>query len=393
MAIGKTNAQDKSTNYWQVQKIEAAEYHFKKNDSGSWVNTNTIINNKAAVCKVLFRMAQTDSITFTINQDSESSYDYGIIGALDTELTLTNTIDSAILKSFKSVSGEQDFTTNIPKGEHFVYIKYGKDGSVSNGTDTFQFTITSGATEIESGADVRGVTATAADVLQSKFFVNSSGELKQGLMLSYTPSSITILNPDSSSFTLPGNTHIASTLTISAPSFTPSTPVTPTTTEQTINYEYYGFQQPYFLNSVKVAGDEYLKPEYIKSGVSIFGVDGDYAGNETLRATCTGSQQGNLIFNNASLIEAPTNYVAVCTGTNSGQDGVCGVLKINGSYYWGFYQHSGYAIFGNYWWSAPSGAITETFTSGKLTINLDISSLSLYNVIYIQSGNWICWMW
>lgn len=192
MAIGKTNAQDKSTNYWQVQKIEDASFHFKKNDSGYWVNTNAATGNNnantAAVCKVFFRMAQTDNITFTISQDSESGCDYGIIGALDTELTLTDTVDSTVLKSFKNVSGTQTFTTNIPKGEHFVYIKYRKDNSASNGTDTFQFTITSGATEIESedGVDVSGVTATAADVLDGKYFIDSSGTLQEGNIVNRT---------------------------------------------------------------------------------------------------------------------------------------------------------------------------------------------------------------
>lgn len=313
MAIGKTNAQDKSTNYWQVQKIEEADYHFKKNDSGYWVNTNAATGsnnaNTAAVCKVFFRMAQTDNITFTINQDSESGYDYGIINALDTD-------DDTILKSFQNVSGTQTFTTNVPKGEHFVYIKYRKDNSASSGTDTFQFTISSGAIEIEEEKiDLSGVTATAADVLNPKVFIDVNGDEITGTISTVTQatpsisvSSAGLITASSTQSTgyVEGDTKSATKqLTTKG-----ATTYTPTTSNQTIS------SGTYLTGTQTIKGDSNLEAANIKSGVSIFGVTGTLSSGATVEYKDVTRSAYNII--TISGVEKMPKYIEVfVTGTQT----------------------------------------------------------------------------
>ena len=72
-------------------------------------------------------------------------YDYGILSRIDTTLTLSNAADSTNVQ--QSFSGMQSNSIQIvdygipAAGEHYVYIKYRKDGSAYGGNDSLQFKI------------------------------------------------------------------------------------------------------------------------------------------------------------------------------------------------------------------------------------------------------------
>ena len=78
---------------------------------------------------------------------AESNYDYGVLSNLDTALTLTNSDDTSnnlVYKTFKgsSLSTIQPVVySGIPKGNHFIDIKFRKDSSGNSNNDSFQFQI------------------------------------------------------------------------------------------------------------------------------------------------------------------------------------------------------------------------------------------------------------
>jgi hypothetical protein len=75
---------------------------------------------------------------------AENNCDYGILSNLDTTLTLSSNADyTNVYKSFsgQNSSAVQQVTYSIPSGEHFIYIKYKKDGSQHINNDSFQFKV------------------------------------------------------------------------------------------------------------------------------------------------------------------------------------------------------------------------------------------------------------
>lgn len=75
----------------------------------------------------------------------ESGYDFGIISNINQSLSLTNTEDSQVKKSF---SREHSTTAvkivdfgHLNIGIYFIDVKYIKDGSVDSGNDSLQFKV------------------------------------------------------------------------------------------------------------------------------------------------------------------------------------------------------------------------------------------------------------
>ena len=158
---------------------------------------------------------------------------------------------------------------------------------------------------IETGKDVSGVTATAADVLSPKVFVDSSGNKVTGTIASKTASN---LSANGATVTVPAG-HYATQATKSVATATQATPsisvdsagkitasatqsagyvasgtksatkqlatqaaktITPGTSDQTAIAA-----ETYATGAVTVTGDANLVPENIPLGKSIFGVEGN----------------------------------------------------------------------------------------------------------------------
>lgn len=132
---------------WEVEPVEGATYGFTLNSNGYYESTNNGVNNSYALCKVIFNNPSTESDTVVLDciNYAESSHDYGILSNLDTTLTLSNNADSStnVYKSFsgQSQATSQQVTYDIPSGDHYIYVKYRKDGSVNSNNDSLQFRI------------------------------------------------------------------------------------------------------------------------------------------------------------------------------------------------------------------------------------------------------------
>ena len=118
-------------------------YGFKYNleDGYYWPECKGI-SNGFSIIRVVFENTDDEKEASIIwMQDSESGYDFGIIGLLDTELTRSNSEDSK--RTFTSKSNNQTtpqrVVISIPSGKHFYEVKYRKDGSVNNNWDAFIF--------------------------------------------------------------------------------------------------------------------------------------------------------------------------------------------------------------------------------------------------------------
>ena len=122
-----------------VEPVSGASYGFALNGD-YYENQNKQQDNTAALCKVIINNPLGQNVIFHCNQSSENGYDYGLLSNVGSTLATSNTADSSGVKqSCKNKSG--DFTVNYGAIEGTIYVKYRKDGSVSNGTDTFKFKV------------------------------------------------------------------------------------------------------------------------------------------------------------------------------------------------------------------------------------------------------------
>lgn len=133
---------------FDVVAVPDAKYGFELNSAGYYVSKNYHIQSSAALCKVVFNVSDETQVRLDCINSGESNFDYGIISQIDKTLTTSITDDGGtgttnVLKNFKGASSTnvQTVTLTVPKGEHFIYVKYRKDSSSDNGNDTLQFKV------------------------------------------------------------------------------------------------------------------------------------------------------------------------------------------------------------------------------------------------------------
>lgn len=130
---------------WDVKSVSGAAYGFLLNSEGYYVSQNYHKANSYAICKVFFNLDEEKEVTFNIINYAESSYDFGIFSKIDTDLSLSNAVDSStnVYKSYKGLSSKdvQTLTYTIPAGEHYVTVKFRKDSSGDSYNDTLQFNV------------------------------------------------------------------------------------------------------------------------------------------------------------------------------------------------------------------------------------------------------------
>lgn len=129
---------------WEVVDVEGASYGFALNDAGYYESQNKGVASSCAICKIMFSGNIGKTITLSCINYAEKNYDYGLVSNLDTMLTLTNTADtSGVYKDFKSQhsSSVVAMSVNIPAGEHFICVKFIKDGGGDQNNDSLQFRI------------------------------------------------------------------------------------------------------------------------------------------------------------------------------------------------------------------------------------------------------------
>lgn len=144
MIYNLSRVKKKKLSTWTVEAISGASYGFELNSNNYYESKNKGVDNSYAICRVKLNLSTKAKVIFNCINYAESNYDYGLLGNVDTALTLSTSADSNVAKSFKgsSQSAVQTFVYSIDtEGEHFIDVKFRKDGSVNKNNDTLQFTV------------------------------------------------------------------------------------------------------------------------------------------------------------------------------------------------------------------------------------------------------------
>ena len=181
-----------------VATAAGASYGFNLNTStGYYVSSNSGVSSSAAVCRVSFDLPVRCLVTIQFINSGEATYDFGVFGKVDTTLSTTgwtasqsagDTTTDAGLEQLRCNTSQynstspQTLTYEIPSGQHYIDIKYGKDQSTNSGNDTLQWKIT----DIEPLEANNYYTYTLSNINEAHslififgdvqyYFVNSSG--------------------------------------------------------------------------------------------------------------------------------------------------------------------------------------------------------------------------
>lgn len=161
-----------------VESVSGATYGFELNSDGYYVSQNKGVNNSAAVCRIKFVLTEAKTARIQIYNSGERGYDYGILGNVDQVLTTSNSADSNTRWDAKSAStgiANDVVIYTIPAGEHYVYIKYRKDGSTNSGDDCLKFKINN-ESSITSGNPAAKISYSVFDTISEDhdFYVQLS---------------------------------------------------------------------------------------------------------------------------------------------------------------------------------------------------------------------------
>lgn len=127
---------------YTVNDIAGATYGFVLNSNGYYESTNKGVNSSYSVCRVNFVAPSEKNVDVWVINSGETSFDYGVIGNLDTALTASIDDTSYSWKAGSNNASEiVAVTLTVPAGEHFVDIKYRKDSSQHTDNDGLQFRI------------------------------------------------------------------------------------------------------------------------------------------------------------------------------------------------------------------------------------------------------------
>lgn len=127
---------------YSVTAVSGSSYGFVLNSNGYYESTNKGVDGSYAICKLTFN-AQGKTLYLDCINFAEGSWDFGLIGNVDTTLALSNATDTSVLKSFSGLQSADVVSVQVGAytGEHYLYIKYKKDDSVNSNNDSLQFKV------------------------------------------------------------------------------------------------------------------------------------------------------------------------------------------------------------------------------------------------------------
>ena len=145
-----------TNNYTIDTQVSGASYGFNLNSStGYYVSTNNGVSKSASVARINMDFESDCLVTIQYINYAEEDYDYGMFGNLDTVVATDGLTASSggsspsdslshykIAKCSNSTS-TQTVTYEVPAGEHFIDVKYGKDDASDANNDSLQWKITS----------------------------------------------------------------------------------------------------------------------------------------------------------------------------------------------------------------------------------------------------------
>lgn len=145
------------TNTYEIEtQVTGASYGFNLNNStGYYVSTNNGIAKSASVARINMDFESSCLVTITYINYAEADYDYGMFGKLDTEVATdgltaasggsspSDSTSNYEISKCNNSTNTQTVTYQVPAGEHFIDVKYGKDDASDSGNDSLQWKITS----------------------------------------------------------------------------------------------------------------------------------------------------------------------------------------------------------------------------------------------------------
>ena len=184
------------TNTYTIDtKVSGASYGFNLNNStGYYVSTNNGVSKSASVARINMNFESSCLVTIQYINYAEADYDYGMFGKLDTAVatdglsaasggsTPSDSTSNYLIPKCSNSSSAQTVTYEVPSGEHFIDVKYGKDDASDSGNDSLQWKITS----VEATGGGGSYTYTLTNISQSHslifvfgnvdyYFITSSG--------------------------------------------------------------------------------------------------------------------------------------------------------------------------------------------------------------------------
>jgi len=85
------------------------------------------------------------TITFSVINYAESTYDYGLLSNIDKTLNTNASADTSNVywngKNNNSSSVQTVTYSNVTAGEHYIYVKYFKDSYTDSNNDSLQFKV------------------------------------------------------------------------------------------------------------------------------------------------------------------------------------------------------------------------------------------------------------
>ena len=134
--------QDQAASY-SVATASGASYGFSINNNGYYESTNKGRASSTALSIVTFYVPVSATITFSLINYAESTYDFGLLSDIDDTLSTSASADSDCYWSGKNnnSSSVQTVTYQMSAGTHEIYVKYFKDNYTDSYNDSLQFKV------------------------------------------------------------------------------------------------------------------------------------------------------------------------------------------------------------------------------------------------------------
>ena len=173
--------QTSTDNYDFSNVTTVTTQQFALNSEGYYESQCQKVSSGWSLCKLVFNLESTKSITLHCISEGESSYDYGIIGNLNQTLSSSAADDGAtgstlVKKNFKGAASKNvvDVVFDSVSNGDFIMCKYRKDSSRDTGNDSLQFKVDLGEEEIviedvtQYTGDAYGINTFKAQATNSK---------------------------------------------------------------------------------------------------------------------------------------------------------------------------------------------------------------------------------
>ena len=119
-------------------------YGFALNSNNYYESNNQGRASSCALARVSFHMPVSGTVTFSVINYAESTYDYGLLSNIDEQLTTNASADTSHVywsgQSHNS-SRVQTITYQMSAGDHTIDVKYFKDNYTDSGNDSLQFKV------------------------------------------------------------------------------------------------------------------------------------------------------------------------------------------------------------------------------------------------------------